>query len=251
MRTTKPALFLVFFLCTASITVSVAQDSAFDQAVKENLARDYYRNYDSVAHESRFFNPVTLERLRQDPELSYTYSRASTTLWDAFWRWVSNQLRGFLRTDGASGQWDQLLLFVLFASALVYAIIRLLKIKTFRLLYKEKGRSDIEGVIEHEDIHEMDFEKLLKEASEAKNYRLAIRLYYLWALKMLADGGHLHWEPGKTNLDYLNELKASPLNGGFHQLSYYFEYTWYGNFSATSQLFSRVNEIFTEWKTRF
>lgn len=250
MKITEQLFCIVFFFCLVGSGISVAQDAVFKQAAKENLTRDYYRNYDSLAYESRAFNPDVLEKLRQDPELSYSYTQASTTLWDAFWRWVSNQLRGFFQTDGASGKWDQLLLFVLFVSALVYAIIRLLKIDTFRILYKEKGRHPIEGIIVHEDIHEMDFEKLLKEAADAKNYRLAIRLYYLWALKMLADGNHLHWEPGKTNHDYLLELRTSSLKGGFRQLSYYFEYTWYGNFSVTNELFARVNGIFTEWKTR-
>lgn len=249
MRISEPLFCLMFLFCIAGSGISVAQDATFEQAVKENLTRDYYRNYDSLAYESRSFNPEALERLRQDPELSYSYTQASMTLWDAFWRWVSNQLRGFFQTDGVSGKWDQLLLFVFFAAALVYVIIRLLKINTFRLIYKDKGRSPVEGVVEHEDIHEMDFEKLLNEATDAKNHRLAIRLYYLWALKMLADANHLHWEPGKTNDDYLRELRTSPLNGGFRQLSYYFEYTWYGNFSVTTELFARVNGIFTEWKT--
>ena len=254
MKITELLFYLTFFLCIAGSGISLAQDAYesddYTQEAKEELVKGYYRNYDSVAFESRAFNPEALEKLRQDPELRYSYTQAAMTLWDAFWRWVSNQLRGFFQTDGASGNWDQLLLFVLFAAALVYVIIRLLKINTFRILYKDNGKSPIEGIIEHEDIHEMDFEKLLKEATDAKNYRLAIRLYYLWSLKMLADTNHLHWEPGKTNFDYLLELGSSPLKGGFRQLSYYFEYTWYGNFSVTNELFARVNGIFTEWKTR-
>ncbi|HLT72438.1 MAG TPA: hypothetical protein VKZ75_07280, partial [Cyclobacteriaceae bacterium] len=171
MRTTELLLCLIFFLCLSGSEISIAQDvyepDVSTQAAREDLVKGYYRNYDSLAFESRTFNPQTLEELRQNPELRYSYSQASMTLWDAFWRWVSSQLRGLFRTDGVSGNWDQLILFVLFASALIYTIIRLLKINTFRILYKNKRSSPIEGIVEHEDIHEMDFENLLKEATDA------------------------------------------------------------------------------------
>jgi hypothetical protein len=153
-------------------------------------------------------------------------------------------------TATPGGDWDEILLFILFAAVLVYAIIRLLKFAGLRAFYGEKDKKPVDPLVIHENIHEMDFEKLLQEATENRNYRLAVRLFYLWGLKMLTDNHHLHWEPGKTNHDYLRELSASGLKGGFHQLSYYFEYAWYGDFPVTPELFSRVNGIFTEWKTR-
>lgn len=240
-------LFAILFLLSGS---EYARGGELVQQDNPASTKDYYKNYDSASIDTRSFSAEELERLRQDPELSYGYTRAATTLWDAFWRWVWSQLRDLFSVNAGSGDWDQLLLFVLFASALVYVIIRLLKITTFRIFYGNKAGKPLEALVEEENIHEMDFEKLLREATEEKNYRLAIRLCYLWALKMLADANHLHWEPGKTNHDYLRELRTSPLNGGFRELSYYFEYAWYGNFSVTADLFARVNGIFTEWKTR-
>lgn len=247
----RRCLFFVLYLMAG---VASGQDEYGEvypvEADNSGLVRKYYHNYDSSVVESRSFEAEDLERLREDPEFRYSYTRASMSLWDAFWIWVSYQLRDLFHTDSTSGNWDQLLLFILFAAVLVYVIIRLLKVNTFRILYSDKKGKPIEAIVEEENIHEMDFEKLLKEATEAKNYRLAIRLFYLWSLKMLADANHVHWEPGKTNHDYLKELTASQLNGGFRQLSYYFEYAWYGNFSVSPDLFNRVHGIFSEWKTR-
>jgi hypothetical protein len=67
-------------------------------------------------------------------------------------------------------------------------------------------------------------------------------------LKMLTDANHVRWEPGKTNHDYLYELKRSDLKSGFRQLSYYFEYAWYGNFSITPELYKKVSGLFNDWK---
>lgn len=247
MRISKWLPFVIFVLSGSGSCLAQGNLATPDHQV---LMKDYYTNYDSASVETRSFSQEELERLRQDPELSYGYTKAATTLWDAFWRWVRYQLRDLFNVNFGSGNWDQFLLFMIFTSALVYVIIRLLKVSTFRIFYGSRAGKPIEPVVEQENIHEMDFEQRLREATEEKNYRLAIRLYYLWSLKMLADANHLHWEPGKTNHDYLRELKASPLNGGFRQLSYYFEYAWYGNFSVTAELFARVNGIFTEWKTR-
>lgn len=209
----------------------------------------YYQNYDSTAVEKRRYSEDKLNSLKEDPELSYGYTRAPMSLWDAFWRWVDYQLRQLFNQGGGSPEWDRLILFVLFAAALVYAIIRLLKFNSFKIFYGEKEKKPLEHAIEEEDIHEMDFETLMKEATTAGNYRLAIRLLYLWALKLLTDANHVTWEPGKTNHDYLAELRKSDLKNGFRQLSYYFEYAWYGNFSISPELYKKVSGLFNDWKT--
>src|SRR5690606_38638086 len=150
---------------------------------------------DSAVVELRRYSEDKLASLKEDPELSYGYTQARMTLWDAFWQWFWYQLRDLFQEGEGSPQWDQLILFVLFAAALVYAIIRLLKFNTLRIFYGEKDKKPLEHAIEEEDIHEMDFDTLMKEATAAGNYRLAVRLLYLWALKLLTDANHVNWEP--------------------------------------------------------
>jgi hypothetical protein len=239
MRTTNLSFCIGLLLCFVALT------AASDDFGSEE---PYYRNYDSTAVEIRRYSEEKLARLKEDPELSYGYTRSRMTLWDAFWLWVAFQLRELFQNRGGSPEWDRLILFVLFASALVYVIIRLLKLNSAKIFYGEKEKKPVDHIVVEEDIHEMDFETLMKEATNAGNYRLAVRLLYLWALKMLTDANHVRWEPGKTNHDYLYELKRSDLKSGFRQLSYYFEYAWYGNFSITPELYKKVSGLFNDWK---
>lgn len=228
---------------TTQETPLITTQEAFDSY------RSYYRNYDSSSVDVRRYNEDKIARIKEDPELSYGYTRAPMTLWDAFWLWVAHQLQGLFKDRGVSPEWDRLILFVLFTSALVYVIIRLLKINSLKIFYGEKEQKPLEHAVAEENIHEMDFETLVKEATTAGNYRLAVRLLYLWALKLLTDANHVTWVPGKTNYDYLREIKSSDLKNGFRQLSYYFEYAWYGNFSVTPELFKKVSGLFNDWKT--
>ena len=55
---------------------------------------------------------------------------------------------------------------------------------------------------------------------------------FLYSLKLLSDKHHLDWRPGKTNHDYLDELGDGELKTGFNELSFYFDYAWYGDFKS-------------------
>lgn len=251
MRTTKfYFLFIAFSCCLLVGLPGFSQDST-GVPVASHLRSEIpgAQRADSAVVELRRYSEDKLASLKEDPELSYGYTQARMTLWDAFWQWFWYQLRDLFQEGEGSPQWDQLILFVLFAAALVYAIIRLLKFNTLRIFYGEKDKKPLEHAIEEEDIHEMDFDTLMKEATAAGNYRLAVRLLYLWALKLLTDANHVNWEPGKTNHDYLAELRGSDLKTGFRQLSYYFEHAWYGNFSVTPDLYKKVSRLFNDWKT--
>lgn len=244
MRTTKFSFCIGLFFC---LTLSLPFRGSAQDYFKSDVP--YYRNYDSTAVDIRRYSEDKIKGLKEDPELSYGYTQARMTLWDSFWLWVAYQLRELFRDRGGSPEWDRLILFILFAAALVYTIIRLLKLNSVKIFYGEKEKKPVDHIVVEEDIHEMDFETLMKEATNSGNYRLAVRLLYLWSLKMLTDANLVTWEPGKTNHDYLSELRRSDLKGGFRQLSYYFEYAWYGNFSITPELYQRVSGLFNTWKT--
>jgi hypothetical protein len=96
----------------------------------------------------------------------------------------------------------------------------------------------------------MDFEKLIQEASDKNDFRLATRLIFLYALKILSDKHLIEFNPGKTNHDFVEELHVADLKTGLNELSYYFEYAWYGNFLITDSQFNKIKNTFTEWRTR-
>jgi len=202
---------------------------------------------DSSVVDTRNFDAAKLEKLKADPDMDYGRSPAAINLWERFKIWLNNLLsRLLIAVDNAN--WFNILLTILAITALVYVILRLLKVDAFTMFYSGKKTPASFGVLD-EDIHAMDFDKLIHEALTKKEFRLAIRLLFLQSLKLLADKHHILWQPGKTNHDYLEELTAQQLKTGFNELNFYFEYAWYGNFIISEALYQKVDSIFKEWKT--
>lgn len=202
---------------------------------------------DSSYVEVRSFDQTKLEKLKADPDLDYGRSPAAINLWERFKIWLNNLLSRLL-TAVDNANWFNILLTILAIIVVVYVILRLLKVDAFTMFYAGKKAPVTYGLLD-EDIHAMDFEKLIREALSKKEFRLAIRLLFLQSLKLLADKNHILWQPGKTNHDYLEELTAQQLKTGFNELNFYFEYAWYGNFTINEGLYRKVDSIFKEWKT--
>lgn len=203
--------------------------------------------YDSSVIHTRSFDQEKLEKLKADPDMDYGRSPAAINLWERFKIWLGRLLFRLL-TAVDNANWFNILLTILAIIGLVYVILRLLKVDAFTMFYAGKKAPVAYGVLD-EDIHAMDFDKLIREALGRKEFRLAIRLLFLQALKLLADKHHILWQPGKTNHDYLDELTAQQLKTGFNELNFYFEYAWYGNFTVNESLYQKVDSIFKEWKT--
>lgn len=94
--------------------------------------------------------------------------------------------------------------------------------------------------IEHADIH-----KLIKDAENNKDYRLAIRYYYLLVLKTLSIKNHIKFEDDKTNAEYLNEISETAFSQGFSYVSYLYNYIWYGKFSLKEPQYTKAKHNFT------
>lgn len=95
-----------------------------------------------------------------------------------------------------------------------------------------------------ENIHTIDFKTIVSEAVQGKNFRVAIRYYYLWLLKSLSDKEIIEWDIEKTNSDYLYEINDVALQKDFRFLSYVYEYSWYGEFELTEEDFYKAQNAF-------
>jgi hypothetical protein len=124
----------------------------------------------------------------------------------------------------------------------------ILKIDAFKVFTATANVASVRGNIFEENIHEIDFDSEIQKTLDQKDYRRGVRLVFLYALKLLSDKQHITWEQGKTNHDYVAELKEETLQRGLHELSYYFDYAWYGNFVVSRELFDKVNFVFVNWK---
>ncbi len=153
-------------------------------------------------------------------------------------------------TSGSSGFLD---FFVFFMSKIFpfllggFIIFLLLKvIFGLDIQFWKKGISNKKSkenlIYEDEDVHEVDVNKLLIKALEDKNYRLAIRYYYLQTLRDLSNKKMIDYHKDKTNTEYLFEIENLSLRNNFSQLTYIYSYVWYGEFVLDAMNFKKAEE---------
>lgn len=92
-------------------------------------------------------------------------------------------------------------------------------------------------IYEDEDIHEVNLERLLQKAIDNKDFRLAIRYYYLSTLKGLSNKELIDYHKDKTNSEYLFEIENKDMRTNFSYLSYVYSYVWYGEFPVDENNF--------------
>ena len=189
---------------------------------------------------ARHPDEARLRELRADPNFQYAeLAPEGLGLWDRFWYWVGRLLERLLGTPGGRLTWKYGW-YAAIVAALVFAVLKLLKVDLTGAFGRSARRTGLAYDVLAEDIHGVDFPAHLAEAEAAGNYRLAVRLGYLEALKHLSDQGLLHWEPNKTNHAYLHELPAGPLREAFRVATRQFEYVWYGELPLTGAQYQPV-----------
>jgi hypothetical protein len=196
---------------------------------------------DSTKVESRNFDDTKLEEYRLDPEFQYgEVSTVGMSIWDRLKLLVGLWLAQLFAAGGES-DWVRILIYLVCTGVVVYVILKLLKVDIKHIFYRPARQVPIQHRQIDDDIHEMDLDNLIKEALNESRYREAIRLVYLSALKELSGRDHLQWKIGKTNHEYMIELIGTPFQKEFDELSYYFDYSWYGQFSVDQSIYKKVS----------
>ena len=113
---------------------------------------------------------------------------------------------------------------------------------------KSKNKVAKKLIYEDEDIHETDIDGLLLSAIQNKEYRLAIRYYYLSVLKILSDKKLIDYHKDKTNSEYLLEIENSQTRTDFSYLSYVYSYVWYGDFPIDETNFKLAENKYQSFK---
>lgn len=149
-----------------------------------------------------------------------------------------------------SGLSSALLIFTLIIIAIVGIILlarNLLGLEVIPRNKKLKKKAAVGGVnlkdIE-ENIHESDLEAFIGKALAEQKYALAVRLYYLLLLKELSAAGLIRWKRDKTNRQYLNELRKTPLAPDFLKATRIFELAWYSKYEIDEEHFKRIEPEF-------
>ncbi len=189
----------------------------------------------------------TLKKLHKDPHLNYYRGEPAPTLIDKILSWIDDKLRRFFSWSNEHHVISNILKYTLYAMLLfaVYIIVtKLLKSDKQGLFSKKKQHSgtNLLDINDLENIHNIDFEELLKKYITEKNYKFAIRVYYSKLLKTMTDLKIIKWQKKKTNSDYIQEVTDTKLQQPFKDITRSFEYSWYGNFPVSVETFNSVQQ---------
>lgn len=159
---------------------------------------------------------------------------------ESFWSKLQRKLGELIESifgslQGKSFHYTEIILriiAIIVVGILLYFIVKFFVEKQGNFFFGKKNRKtgEIRDEDLHENIHEINFPESILKFEKQGDYRSAVRYQFLFILKKLSDNNLISWNQEKTNKDYVADLSNSPLNKDFRNLSYIFDYVWYGEF---------------------
>lgn len=198
------------------------------------------------------FDQEKIEAYKADDDFNYTEVEIEENWWTQFKRWLGNLWSSFWRwvfggvTPGPF--WAtviRVLPYLIVALVVVFVVWLFLKLNPGATIFKSKQQPGVFFTEEEEIIKTKDIRKLIQKAIQNKDYRLAVRYYYLLILKKLTEAEVIEYEFDKTNTDYISEISSKKLNHQFAKVTVLYDYIWYGSFSVSEEDYNKAQRTFT------
>lgn len=159
-----------------------------------------------------------------------TLTKDEPNVFDRIWNSFMESLLDSLQSDrDDSFNFWNLFWILLLVALVVFVILRVTKTGTSSLFSgKKKTAEKVDATLEDVNIHAIDYDRMIEDAARRKDYRLAVRLWFLRTLKVLSDKELLEWKVNKTNSDYYYEMSGSTFQKEFGDVSFVYDYIWYG-----------------------
>jgi hypothetical protein len=193
----------------------------------------------------------TIDELKSDEDFNYEEVEAVDTIWDKFMRWLGEMWDSFWRwllgdyeASGFLAFFIRLLPYIIIAGIVFFVIWLFYKLNPGARFLKSKEKPEVFFTEEEEIIRSKNIEELIQKALENKNYRLAIRYFYLMVLKKLTDAEIITYEFDKTNSEYVSEITSEEISGQFSKVTTLYDYTWYGSFDVSETDFGIARKSF-------
>ncbi|MFC5046238.1 DUF4129 domain-containing protein [Aquimarina hainanensis] len=192
-----------------------------------------------------------IQEFSDQKEFDYTEQEESDNWWSRFKDWISQWWRKLMNwlfdIDSVTGFWLyvlQSLPYILILLILLLIAWLFLKVNPKEILLEKTPSPDVLLSEEEDIIHNKDIQQLIDQAISDKNYRLAIRYYYLLVLKKLSAKEIIEWEAQKTNEDYSNEVTDKLIKKQFKTITRIYDFIWYGSFEVNEKLYRRAEKEF-------
>ena len=242
----KSVFFFIYFMIVAVGHASpLIQDSIPPQAEKE-IRYDETENLNPPV-----FNKQRIQEYKKDNAFDYTEKPVEENWWTQFKNWIWElwlQFWHWLVGDFEAGGFISFLVhmlpYLILFLILGFVIWLFYKLNPGATFFKSREKPGVFFSEEEEIIKSKDIKKLIEKALENKDYRLAVRYYYLFILKNLTDAELINYEFDKTNSEYFAEITSEEINSGFRKVTTLYDYIWYGSFAVTEEDFQKAQKTF-------
>jgi preprotein translocase subunit SecG len=160
---------------------------------------------------------------------------------------VSSRDSGVNSVFASSGL--QIVLWVL-AGAFVLFVIYKLFVTGSPMQRRQKTEVQAPQAAEEIITPESDFDRMIREAVQKNNYRLAVRYHYLQTLHTLAQKNYLRLAADKTNYSYVHEIADYNKQNEFAALTLNYEYVWYGEFVIDEMVYLKLKPAFVAFNSK-
>lgn len=242
----KILIVLIYLLAILFVSQNslLAQYRAFSPEERSLAQKNTVVVQDTFKVELRLPSQNILDKYKKDKTFDYSPNPETTeSFWDKIINWINRQLFG-LQTSKTYSDIIDYLLYGLMVAALIIIILGLFKSEIRGFFYSVKKEQKIRFEEQEEDIHKINFDKLIARAVENKEYKIAIRYLFLKTLRLLSDQRIINLQSNKTNQDYLSEIKKNEVADLFSRVALGFELAWYGDFPVDENQYRNSRIIF-------
>lgn len=145
---------------------------------------------------------------------------------------------------GAMGSFLKVVLIILLVLVIAYVAYKIYLNYLENKTIKSEEIVEITEDIAPTQIPKTALQKALEEAIARKDYREAVRVYFIFIIKDLSEKDWIDWEKEKTNYTYLREMQEREVFQDFSNSVNIFEVVWYGKRNISDQDFKSVRPIF-------
>lgn len=188
---------------------------------------------------------ATIQKYKKQHRFNYKLDTETDTHNEWFARYFFKFLN-FLQLI-ISNRAVMLVLLVCLLTLIIWILVRIGLIEHSVIQRSNKLNNTNGYDLDAENILGYDFDKLIAEAIQQKEYRLATRLSFLRNLKALSDKGIIKWDKKKTNNNYIYEITHEALRKNYMRNSLVFDYVWYGEFEIDEADFKVIYQQYEEF----
>jgi hypothetical protein len=236
----------IYFLLTAVFIISGSASLCAKPEKQKTLHKD------SATITSREPSQSTQDNYYGDETWRYDRDKVKTKdepnvfdrMWNGFWEKVMNS---FTHGDHDRSFNPWTILWILILVTIVVLVILKVTNSGVSTIFSGKTRKseNINATLEDVDIHSINYEQQILAAISNKDFRLAVRLWFLRTLKSFSDKELVHWQIDKTNSDYYYELSGTNYQKDFGDVSKVYDYIWYGEFPVDESSYKSAEEKFS------